>query len=135
MAFLLLEPPLSLEDEPEELEGDEDGFVVVFRVCPVLLVIIPPGTEDNFVYVVVSVVVLVLPLCDSVSVSVLTAPGRLVVDVYVEPALSVVVKTIGTRPVKPAESVDTGVTVEGDPEAVVVLHSVTGMARAMVVPG
>jgi len=57
-----------------------------------------------------------------------------VVDVYVEPALFVLVITIGTRLVKPIESVDTEVTVEGDPETVVVLHFVTGYAKAIMLP-
>jgi hypothetical protein len=46
----------------------------------------------------------------------------------------VLVITTGMNPVNPLESVDTEVTVDGDPETVVVLHSVTGNARAMIEP-
>lgn len=69
----------------------------------------------------------------TVVVYVLIAPGSLVVVMYVEPALSVFVIMTGMRPVKPFES-DTIVIVDGDPETVVVLHSVTGYARAMMEP-
>lgn len=64
----------------------------------------------------------------------LTAPGWLVVVVYVEPALSVLVITTGMNPVNPLDSVDTEVIVDGDPDTVVVLHSVTGKARAIIDP-
>jgi len=74
----------------------------------------------------------VLPL--AVVVYVLTAPSTLVVDVYIEPELSVLVKTTGMTPVKPFEAVDTEVTVEGEPESVAVLHIVTGYARVMMEP-
>ena len=77
--------------------------------------------------------IVVLPF-ESVVVYVLIAPGWLVVVVYVDPALSVLVITTGMRPVNPLESVDTEVTVDGGPETVVVLHSVTGNARAMMDP-
>ena len=70
---------------------------------------------------------------ETVVVYVLITPGSLVVVVYVEPELSVLVIMTGMRAVKPFES-DTAVTVDGDPEIVMVLHSVTGYARAIIEP-
>jgi hypothetical protein len=64
---------------------------------------------------------------------VLIKPGSLVVVVYVEPELSVLVIMTGIRAVNPFES-DTIVTVDGEPETVVVRHSVTGYASAMIEP-
>jgi len=53
------------------------------------------------------------------------------VVVYVEPAFSALIMTTGMRPAEPA---DTDVIVEGDPETVVVLHSVTGYTRVIADP-
>jgi len=97
---------LSLGAEPEEVEEVEED-------------------KARCVVVKVHISVFVLPLVSDV-VNVLTSPGSLVVVVYVEPALSVLVITTGIRPVNPSDAVEMDVTVDGDPDIVVVLHSVTG---------
>lgn len=62
---------------------------------------------------------------ESVVVYVLAVPNSEVVDVYVEPALSVVTAMTGMMSDWSLE-VDIDTTVEPEPESVVVCHSVTG---------
>lgn len=123
---------------PLELVLSAAMLVVTVVLLETLSIAAEPEEEPEIVEEglwVINVVfsVVVLPR-ESVVVYVLIATGRLVVVVYVDPTLSVLVITTGTRPVNPLETVDTEVTVDGGPEIVVVLHSVTGYTTAITEP-
>lgn len=117
------------------LPEEADGLCVVVKVLPAEFVVVTTWPTAVAVVVYVDFRVTVLSL-ESVVVYVLIAPGSVVVLVYVEPSLSVVTMMTGITPVKPLEglAIDTEVTVDPEPDSVIVFSMVTGYTMARVVP-
>ena len=117
-------------------------MVVTNLVLESLLVSEGPEVEEDElcdspdevdVSIIVDFWVVVLPR-ESVVVYVLTTPGCVVVLVYVELRLSVLTIVTGMRPIKPFEGLAVAVTVDGEPDTVVVFSTVTGYSRVRVEP-